>query len=235
MTASDAATRLWSLIERIPRTEMAEDIMTGFVASVLCQKDGTIRRELHSHNVVSRSQLFRILNGISHKRRHETSDGYEGDSKKPRYTENRFSGSCHRCGVAGHKSMDCRKRQVDSSTQVKTLKQPSASKSQDRSRITCYVCGQPGHVASSCPDRKGGGGTVNAVVKEVNTCGLKSARSNLTTSSGELVSFLFDSGSACSLLSFSLLDKFPGTKRYDLVFLTGIGKENVKCESQVKL
>lgn len=175
-TASEAAIRLWSLIERIPRTEMAEDILTGFVASVLCQKDSTIRRELHSHNVVPRAQLLRILNGISHKRRHESSEGYDGDTKKPRYLENRFNGTCHRCGKPGHKSMDCRhcrKRQDEPSSQVKASNRTPTPKSYDKNRITCYVCGQPGHVASSCPDRKGGSGVAAAAVKEVNVCELK--------------------------------------------------------------
>lgn len=46
----------------------SEDITTGFVSSVLCQKDGVIRRELHSHNLTTRFQLLRIVNNISLKK-----------------------------------------------------------------------------------------------------------------------------------------------------------------------
>lgn len=73
-TASESAMRLWNLIERIPKTDLPEEVITGFVISVLCQKDNLIRRELIAHAINTRAQLFRILNGISLKRRLDVSD-----------------------------------------------------------------------------------------------------------------------------------------------------------------
>lgn len=228
-TASEAAVRLWNIIERIPRMKMDEDMITGFVASVLCQKDNMIRREVHSHNLATRSQLLRILNGISLKRKHDADETHDIDTKKTRYNEQRFTGTCHRCGTPGHRAIDCRKRREDLSADKKHNQAPKVP---DKSRpITCFVCGRPGHLASSCPDRKGGSG--EAAVKEVNVCERRPTKSTLTTSSGEPVSFLFDSGSACSLVTCSLAEKFPGTSRSDIVYLTGIGRENVECVSQV--
>lgn len=216
-TASEAAIRLWNLVERIPRTEMAEDIMTGFVASILCQKDGVIRRELRSHSVATKAQLLRILNGVSLKRRNENSDSQcDVEAKRFRSAETRFSGACHRCGTQGYRAIDCRKRREEP-TAIKKTGQPLKIPEKPRS-LTCFVCGQPRHVASSCPDRKGVG--ASTATKEVHVCERKSAKSTLTTSSGEPVSFLFDSGSACSLVTCSYAGKFLGTSYNNLVYLT---------------
>ncbi|XP_045447015.1 uncharacterized protein LOC123655232 [Melitaea cinxia] len=182
-TACEAAVRLWSIIERIPRTEMAEDIITGFVASVLSQKDVMIRRELHSHNVATRSQLFRILNGISLKRRHDGNDNQEIELKRTRFNEGRFTGACHRCGVPGHRAVDCRKKREETSSAEKKLIQSFRIPDKTRA-ITCFVCGQSGHLAPTCPERKERSGA--PITKEVNVCERKSSMGTLTTSSDQL-------------------------------------------------
>lgn len=97
--------------------------------------------------------------------------------------------------------------------------------------ITCFVCGRPGHLPSACPDRAGGSGA--AAVKEVQVCERNASRSTLTESSGEPVSFSFDSGFVCSLVTKSYAGSFPGAAQGELVYLTGIDSVNVKCVSQV--
>lgn len=235
-TANEAALRLWGMIEQIPRTEMPEDVMIGFVSSVLCHKDTSIRRELQSYNVSTRAQLCRILKNISLKRRHEGQDSNDVELKKIRPNEPRFLGTCHRCGLQGHRALDCRKRREELATKPGALKIPEShpiSRSSSRSLI-CFVCGQQGHVASVCPDRKGAAGGERPVVKEVHLCERRPATGTMTTSSGEPVSFLFDSGSACSLVNSSIAGRLLGTMRDDLVYLTGIGENSVvKCRSQI--
>lgn len=152
------------------------------------------------------------------------------DAKKTRFNESRFMGTCHRCGTPGHKAVDCRKRKEEPASTEK--KHDQAYRTAEKSRpTTCYVCGRPGHLALTCPDRAGGSGA--AAVKEVHVCERKASRSTLTTSSGEPVSFLFDSGSACSLLTSGCAGTFPGTALNDLVYLKGIGRGDVECVSQV--
>ncbi|KAL0860058.1 hypothetical protein ABMA27_010373 [Loxostege sticticalis] len=105
-SARESAMRLWSLIERIPKVEMTEEVITGFAISVLCLRDNLIRRELNSSAIVTRAQLFHTLGSISLKQRAEPIESHiETDQKRPRLSD----GICHCCGVSGHKQIDCRR------------------------------------------------------------------------------------------------------------------------------
>ncbi|XP_022836982.1 uncharacterized protein LOC111364367, partial [Spodoptera litura] len=171
--------RLWNLIERIPKTDLPEEVITGFVISVLCQKDNLIRRELIAHVITTRAQLFRILNGISLKRRFDVSDGnQDADSKRPRMTDSRFPGKCHWCGVAGHRQAECKKRKEDSKS-LKSHEASSSTNNQDKPPIICYTCGKPGHASTTCPEKKNGGKSER---REVNLCDHQLSRSTLETS-----------------------------------------------------
>ncbi|XP_026738626.1 uncharacterized protein LOC113501648 [Trichoplusia ni] len=177
-TASESALRLWNLIERIPESTMSEKVITGFVISVLCQKDSLIRRELNSQTITTRAQLFRVLGGVSFKRRMDT-EVEEPEAKRARLMD-KFNGKCHYCGLLGHRIADCRKRRDE--IRMKTQDTSSSSRVvEKRTTPTCYKCGQPGHVATVCPDRKNGGETA---VKEVHQCQHRPSRSILETSSG---------------------------------------------------
>lgn len=186
-TASESAMRLWTLIERIPKVEMSEEAVTGFVISVLSSKDHMIRRELNAYAITTRAQLFRTLGGISLKRRSEDNDGYDNRAKRPRLSDLKFNGKCHRCGVPGHKIADCKRRRDDPANRAESS---NTDQVKDKSApITCFTCGKLGHVSTSCPEKRGG-----AAVREVNTCEHSTSRGKLTTSSGEHICFLFDSG-----------------------------------------
>ncbi|CAH2109087.1 unnamed protein product [Euphydryas editha] len=193
-TASEAALRLWNLIERIPKIEMPEEVVTGFVISVLCQKDRLIRRELNAHNITTRTQLFRILGGVSLKRRSDGVDTSEPETKRFRSVE-RFSGRCNFCGITGHRFAECRKRRDNSGPAPHDVLSSSRI-SENTTSVTCYTCGQRGQVTTNCPDKKNGS---KAAVKVVQHCKHRPSGGTLQTSSGESVPFLFDSGSSCSL------------------------------------
>lgn len=231
-TASEAGLRLWNMIERIPSIQMSEEAITGFVVSILCQKDGFIRRELNAHSITTKVQLFRTLGGFALKRRLEMTETQDPDSKRPRTTDARFPGKCHWCGLPGHRVADCRKRREDSSAVTKQQDPASAARTSERtSTVTCFICGKTGHIATNCPEKGKSGGV--AARKEVNLCEQRLSRGTLRTSSGEPVPFLFDSGSSCSLVKQSFTSKLPGTVRNDLVYLTGIGGDEIKCTSQI--
>ncbi|KAL4714216.1 hypothetical protein ACJJTC_018366, partial [Scirpophaga incertulas] len=221
-TASEAALRLWSYIERIPRIDMPEDVMVGFAVSVLCQRDALIRRELNSYTITTRAQLCRILSGISIKRRNDDNDGYEVPEKKSRpLHDTRFASSCRYCGNRGHKIEECRKRRDH------LLKSKPA---EIEKTVTCYSCGKLGHISTSCPNKKPG--NERPAKKDVHVCDRK-LRGILSTVTGKTIPFLFDSGSACSLIKNCLVSEVPGTVRNETVYLTGIGGDNIECTSQI--
>lgn len=221
-SAPEAALRLWSLIERIPKIEMTEEVITGFVISVLSQKNPVIRRELNSYTITTRAQLCRVLRGISLKRRHEDSEGHLSTLKKPRMTaDTKFAGSCHYCGHRGHKLEECRKRRDN----VLVSKMPEQGKT-----ATCFKCQKPGHISTACPSRNSE--REPPARKDVNICERRLAKGTLSTTTGESFSFLFDSGSACSLIKDSLQKQLPGSSRNEIVYLTGIGGEDIKCSVQ---
>lgn len=230
-TASEAGLRLWNMIERIPKTQMPEDVLTGFVISVLCQKDGLIRREINTNAITTKVQLFRILSGITLKRRLDHSDT-EPDFKRPRMMDAKFSGKCHWCGIPGHRLAECRKRREDYSATSKQLNVSSPMRAPERtSTVTCFICGSPGHIATNCQEKRSSGAAPTR--KEVNICEQQLSRGTLRMLSGESIPFLFDSGSSCSLIKESIASKFQGTVRNDLVYLTGIGGDTLKCTSQI--
>lgn len=222
-TASEAAMRLWSIIERIPKVEMTEEATTGFVISVLSQRNSMIRRELNTYNITTRAQLCRALGGISLKRRLDESEEPSSSSKRPRTAaDSKFGGSCHYCGHRGHKIEECRKRREA----IAATRAPEKEK-----LVTCFKCQKQGHFSSACPNNRGD--KDQSIKKDVNICDRKSVRGTLSTSTGKLISFLFDSGSACSLIKHSLVEQLPGSVRNDTIYLTGIGGEDIKCSTQI--
>ncbi|XP_061711159.1 uncharacterized protein LOC133520636 [Cydia pomonella] len=172
-SATEAAVRLWNLIERVPKVDMNEEVVTGFAISVLSQKDPLIRRDLNSHVISTRAQLCRILGGISLKRRHDDHETNEVDSKKTRPNsamDTRFSCTCHFCGNRGHKIEDCRKRRD-------SIKPKEATKIPDKEKEKiCFTCGKPGHISTTCPDGKKKPASETIARKEVHICERRSAR-----------------------------------------------------------
>lgn len=227
-TACEAASRLWDFIERIPNAVMSEEVIVGFVISVLCQKDNLIRRELNSNVITTRPQLFRVLRGISLKRRSDVTDSYDFDVKRARLGDTKFTGRCHWCGMTGHKQTECRKRMNNFKPESVASTRPILENKTGQA-IICFSCKKPGHVSNACPEKKGN----TTTTKEVNTCGHKTSRGVMETSIGEKVPFLFDSGSSCSLLKKSYVSKLTGTSKNSFVYLSGIGKEDVLCTSQI--
>ncbi|CAK1581220.1 unnamed protein product [Parnassius mnemosyne] len=135
--------------------------------------------------------------------------------------------------MSGHRALDCRKRREVPVTRATTKTAEQHVKVQVYPRpVTGYVCGQQGHVASACPDRQKS--DEKPAVSNVHLRERKPAIGTFTTSTGELVSFLFDSGSACSLVTSDLASRLPGTMRNELVYIAGIGDDNVvTCDLQI--
>ncbi|CAB3248454.1 unnamed protein product [Arctia plantaginis] len=145
-TPAQSCLRLWQLIENIPDTNLPEKVVTGFAVSVLSQCDVQIRRELNSTVVNDKSQLFRVLRGISLKRKSKFSEPNDSDVKRSRATFP-FRGNCHVCDKPGHRAADCRERNKTNGSMI------TDKRVNQRHQVTCYVCGEPGHIVSTCPKR----------------------------------------------------------------------------------
>lgn len=199
-------------------------MITGFTTSVLSQCNDAIRRELNSSVVTNKVQLFRILRGMSLKRKQDDIEFSEvTHNKRPRTTVS-FHTTCLICGRLGHRALECRKRILSKKNNLQQTK-PETTKS-----IICYVCGQQGHIASSCPKRfekiKD-----QTVTKEVNMCA-RTARGILEVE-GSIIPFIFDSGSECSLVKESQSHMLGGEMLNETVRLVGIGRNSTESKFQI--
>ncbi|XP_011867060.1 PREDICTED: uncharacterized protein LOC105561575, partial [Vollenhovia emeryi] len=113
-TAADAAVRLWGLIEAVPKLHMSEEVIVGFAISILSHHDQTIRRELNANIISTRSQLCRILRGITLKRRHDETETDDNKRLRPSVNhkptarqEDKRLPICYICSKSGYLANSC--------------------------------------------------------------------------------------------------------------------------------
>ncbi|XP_041979800.1 uncharacterized protein LOC121733572 [Aricia agestis] len=158
-TPAEAGMRLWQLIEKIPNTNLPENVTTGFAISVLSQCNDKICRELSSAIINSKYQLFRILRSFTLKRTHEDSSMTEVERKKFRP----FRGACNVCGKTGHRGSECRLRSNKNGSVLVKLDSSKA-------KSYCYICQDSNHIASGCPKRYTKKEDDSSGIKQVNLC-----------------------------------------------------------------
>lgn len=224
---AEAGLRLWQLIERIPDANLPEHVITGFVVSVLSQCEDKIRRELNSVVVNDKHQLFRILRGFSLKRYNDESVSSEIEPKKIR-TSTSFRGNCHFCGKLGHRGFECRDKLRFTNKNVSVSHKPE----QTKTMTSCYICHDTSHIASNCPKRFTKKEDIASSSKQVNLCS-KAAR-GILEAGGMKLSFIFDSGSECSLIKQSKSDCLEGDRFHDQITLNGIGGNSIISSLQIK-
>ncbi|XP_053606889.1 uncharacterized protein LOC128673215 isoform X1 [Plodia interpunctella] len=204
-TAADAALRLWHLIETIPKVEFNDEVITGFAVSILSNHDHSLRRELNSHTITSKTQLFRILRGISMKRHSDDITSYT-DSKRPRLnlrpTTSTFHGTCHRCGETGHKIYNCPQTRNSQPKPPAPRSTPTTSSvppihREEKRPVTCYACGEQGHIASVCTAAADLRETNRVPRKEVKLCAKRVATGELHIAEEESPEDVRTSGRPC--------------------------------------
>ncbi|XP_011872774.1 PREDICTED: uncharacterized protein LOC105564750, partial [Vollenhovia emeryi] len=233
-TAADAAVRLWGLIEAVPKLHMSEEVIVGFAISILSHHDQTIRRELNANIISTRSQLCRILRGITLKRRHDETETDDNKRLRPSVsaTLSAFRGSCHRCGEMGHKSFSCPQNRRDSSlSTLQSSNHKPTARQEDKRLPICYICSKSGHLANSCPEKRENKG--KSITKEVNLCDRKAAQGILDIS-GKSFPFIFDSGSECSLMKESVASNVNGKITRNRIILVGIGKSDIASVKHIQ-
>ncbi|KAI5742445.1 hypothetical protein M8J77_007259 [Diaphorina citri] len=188
-----------------------------------------VRRLAFSTDIETTDQMTKQLSAISFKKPGPAADDAP-EAKKPRLY-------CTYCRRSGHHIDECRSKRTPtlspkerrSEPRPRTERQPSSRQDGPGRMIdvTCYRCQGSGHYASKCPQRKSSQGE-----KRVGLCAAKPI--GRLEHNGEHYSFLFDSGSECSLMVASLASKITGTRRYEVVTLHGLGNSTVLSTSQIE-
>ncbi|CAK1548125.1 unnamed protein product [Leptosia nina] len=238
-TPAEAGQRLWQLIEKIPDAKMPEHVITGFAISVLSKLDDRIRREFNSTIINDKHQFFRTLRGFNLKRK--TEDIAVLDLPKRYRSTPAFNGSCNFCGRTGHRGQECRDRYrfFSKSLPVSAKVEQSRPTLGSTRPVTCYICAEPGHMVSTCPkryrrkdDATPSTSTTTGSSKQVNAC--SRASHGVLQISGLKLSFVFDSGSECSLIRQSNCNRIGGEQFHEHVVLKGIGNNPVSSHLQIK-
>lgn len=181
----------------------------------LSKYDKRVERIADIHDIRSRDLLLRHVKHFSNKRRLESTADHQ-HNKKFRFGNRPF---CYHCKTRGHLTQDCRRKQRSSS--------PGPSSSTRRGE--CFKCQSKDHYANACP--RGNTSLTNNQsngrfgARQVNLCSINPSGS--LTHKGELFSFVFDSGSECSILRNKMHEKFSGPTFESPVNLSGIGQSRV--------
>ncbi|KAL1447179.1 hypothetical protein WDU94_005469 [Cyamophila willieti] len=207
-----------------------EEIGISLVLGMLSKIDRRIQHLSSTREIRSREALLRELKFFSTGgRRPPVNQVNQPEAKRMRPY-------CRNCRIPGHHTSDCRKARTASAPTTERVPRfpserdrptPSPSRPfQGHSReATCYACKQTGHFANKCPKRK-------PADKHVGICSAKPI--GQLEHNGEKYSFLFDSGSECSLIVASLAPNVQGKRLYETVNLHGLGNSIVPSTSQIK-
>ncbi|XP_046611868.1 uncharacterized protein LOC124301167 [Neodiprion virginianus] len=103
----------------------------------------------------------------------------------------------------------------------------SASRSSDSRRlVTCYSRKEDGHIAPHCPKKN---------EKVVRLCNLTSSENTLRLADGKVLTFIFDSGSECSLVVKNLVERLPGKRKSIFTRFRGIENGYVDCCEKISV
>lgn len=218
-------------LSMIKTRESDEALATLFACHVAASHSVEARRRLQSEIPKTMSGLCVALRGKLGKRPALSRTDQHINPKRPRLSfsaetstseptrKRRFNGICHLCGHVGHKSFEC------------FSKRHMIPHQRREASITCFRCGKSGHISVHCP-RKEKSPAVS--VKQINVCEKKAyPYGDLKLGTGKIVSFLFDSGSECSLIKETVSLSFDGKHVNDLISLKGIGNSSIMCTSQI--
>ncbi|XP_046625031.1 uncharacterized protein LOC124307435 [Neodiprion virginianus] len=127
----------------------------------------------------------------------------------------RFDIECYNCGRKGHRKAECRSAlQTQRGSYSRVIKELDGRGLGPKKPITCYNCKEEGHIAPSFPKKN---------EKVVRLCNSTSTENTLKLADGKMLTFIFDSGSDCSLVTESLAERLPGKRQVICTRLRGLG------------
>ncbi|XP_046737108.1 uncharacterized protein LOC124405886 [Diprion similis] len=139
----------------------------------------------------------------------------------------RFDVECYNCGRKGHRKAECRSAlRTQSGSYSRDSKGTDSRGLGTRRSVTCYNCNEEGNIAPSCPKKN---------EKVVRLCKSTSTENTLNLADGKVLTFIFDSGSDCSLVAESLAERLPGKRKAVCMRLRGIGNGYVDCREMISV
>ncbi|XP_046434515.1 uncharacterized protein LOC124186677 [Neodiprion fabricii] len=139
----------------------------------------------------------------------------------------RFDIECYNCGRKGHRKAECRSAlQTQHGSYSRVIKELDGRGLGSKKPITCYNCKEEGHIAPSCPKKN---------EKVVRLCHSTSTENTLKLADGKVLTFIFDSGSDCSLVTESLAERLPGKRQVVCMRLRGLGNGYVDCREMISV
>ncbi|XP_046417446.1 uncharacterized protein LOC124178255 [Neodiprion fabricii] len=139
----------------------------------------------------------------------------------------RFDIECYNCERKGHRKAECRSAlQTQRGSYSRVIKELDGRGLGSKKPITCYNCKEEGHIAPSCPKKN---------EKVVRLCHSTSTENTLKLADGKVLTFIFDSGSDCSLVTESLAERLPGKRQVVCMRLRGLGNGYVDCREMISV
>ncbi|KAI5738823.1 hypothetical protein M8J77_011604 [Diaphorina citri] len=227
------ATQILGVLDSCFQELNKEEIAISLVLAHLSKQDRRVEHLASTKDIRTRETLVRELRFLSNGKRRAAAPDSQPEAKRQRPF-------CAHCRISGHHFNECRSRGAPARSQKDRNRVPEMRRhqqftnkpqEQNKAEIICFKCRQPGHYSTKCPQRRNPDSRDQSG-KRVALCNVNPV--GHLVHEGEFFTFLFDSGSECSLMTESIASKFEGERITETVNLYGLGEATVQSTIQVQ-